>query len=504
MNMTNETHPAPSLREALLAARKIIALNIGDFGGILGKIEAALSSSPNQQEQGLQEDGAEMVKMLNQLADKQDGYGMSYRYRGDSNDQFNVWGDRARAAIWLFQNARKIAAALSALLQQAAWEAKVDDYRGIPGGYKAVSISDLIAEGSKLPGNFPNYADWAITLPAGHWRAIFQPLSTPTAQQAPVDMLLFCPRCHTQHIDEPDERTPEWDNPPHRSHLCHKCGCIWRPADIATNGVISITTVGKSDNWTAQQATRMPCPDLLDRSHDEATDWITANCTAIRRDNGDMDYSLGAMIAAYEAGKSSQQAATEAKPVAFLYTGPFGTYGFSHHQSPRHIDAGWTETPLYRHPTTRDEGEVDWLTKRVGEVVEEDGGCWTACSGCQESVDGYVSSKDYPRSRIFKCQPGSGCRECGGLGVIWQDGAFLAGYGEALCVTPKADPSERERIVAWLRNDAAATRGDLRQLHADKRLTTPQTMEWENLIALKSGIADAIERGDHLQAGEGE
>ena len=90
-----------------------------------------------------------------------------------------------------------------------------------------------------------------------------------------------------------------------------------------------------------------------------------------------------------------------------------------------------------------DEGETAWLTRRVAEVVEEDGGCWTACSGCQESVDGYVSSKYYPYSRLFKCQPGSGCRECGGLGVIWQDGEFLAGYGEVLS-TPTSQPPAAE------------------------------------------------------------
>lgn len=72
------------------------------------------------------------------------------------------------------------------------------------------------------------------------------------------------------------------------------------------------------------------------------------------------------------------------------------------------------------------------LTSRIAEVVQEDGGCWSACSGCQESVDGYVSSRDYPYSPIFKCQPGGGCGECGGLGVVWQDGDFLASYGDAL------------------------------------------------------------------------
>lgn len=62
-----------------------------------------------------------------------------------------------------------------------------------------------------------------------------------------IDMLLWCPSCHTQHVDE---RTQDWDNPPHRSHLCHVCGTIWRPADIATNGVKTIVTVGKADTWS--------------------------------------------------------------------------------------------------------------------------------------------------------------------------------------------------------------------------------------------------------------
>lgn len=65
----------------------------------------------------------------------------------------------------------------------------------------------------------------------------------------PINMLLSCPVCGVQHIDEPDALTG-WENPPHRSHLCDECGCIWRPADVATNGVSSIETVGKSDTYT--------------------------------------------------------------------------------------------------------------------------------------------------------------------------------------------------------------------------------------------------------------
>lgn len=75
--------------------------------------------------------------------------------------------------------------------------------------------------------------------------------------EKPIDMILHCPRCHLQHIDAPEmfeatigidtDGRPDWHNPPHRSHLCHGCGCIWRPADVATNGVRAITTVGKAD-----------------------------------------------------------------------------------------------------------------------------------------------------------------------------------------------------------------------------------------------------------------
>ena len=85
------------------------------------------------------------------------------------------------------------------------------------------------------------------------------------ADVQPIDMVLHCPVCHAQHIDAPefnntrvdphpsstgeDDPALSWDNPPHRSHLCHKCGTIWRPADVPTNGVAAVSTRGKADNW---------------------------------------------------------------------------------------------------------------------------------------------------------------------------------------------------------------------------------------------------------------
>lgn len=61
----------------------------------------------------------------------------------------------------------------------------------------------------------------------------------------PIDMILHCPNCHRQHVDKAEG---EWTNPPHRSHLCHFCGSVWRPADVATNGVAAIRSRGVKDN----------------------------------------------------------------------------------------------------------------------------------------------------------------------------------------------------------------------------------------------------------------
>ena len=103
----------------------------------------------------------------------------------------------------------------------------------------------------------------------------------------PIDMVLYCPKCGVQHIDKPNHdelsiraaelgidregdraysdwlEENEWTNPPHRTHLCAnpKCGCTWRPSDVATNGVASIKSKGENDSWPAQhnaEATAMP------------------------------------------------------------------------------------------------------------------------------------------------------------------------------------------------------------------------------------------------------
>lgn len=87
-----------------------------------------------------------------------------------------------------------------------------------------------------------------------------------------IDMLLWCPTCHAQHIDKPEPHA-NWTNPPHRSHKCHACGTIWRPADVPTNGVAAIRTRGEADTFRpptpeeeaiAQTLFRPPTPEDAD------------------------------------------------------------------------------------------------------------------------------------------------------------------------------------------------------------------------------------------------
>lgn len=67
---------------------------------------------------------------------------------------------------------------------------------------------------------------------------------------APIDMILFCPVCGFIHVDAPEPETG-WMNPPHKSHKCHQCEHVWRPADVPTNGVLNIKTRGAGDSPSA-------------------------------------------------------------------------------------------------------------------------------------------------------------------------------------------------------------------------------------------------------------
>ncbi len=83
-------------------------------------------------------------------------------------------------------------------------------------------------------------------------------LDTAMGDAQPIPMVLYCPACDTQHIDEPNP-SQGWANPPHRSHQCQACGHIWRPADVATTGVAVLQTTGKADGSASPMLAKYQC-----------------------------------------------------------------------------------------------------------------------------------------------------------------------------------------------------------------------------------------------------
>lgn len=97
-----------------------------------------------------------------------------------------------------------------------------------------------------LRGPLPGITDGHVILSlAGAW-----PVGC-GACVAPIPMVLHCPACGLQHIDAPEPENG-WENPPHKSHLCHGCSTVWRPAEVATTGVASLSGIGSNDTWQPQ------------------------------------------------------------------------------------------------------------------------------------------------------------------------------------------------------------------------------------------------------------
>ena len=58
----------------------------------------------------------------------------------------------------------------------------------------------------------PNDSDAMKTV----WEAVLLMTRGETMSEPTIDMVLHCPKCGTQHIDEPEPEN-DWDNPPHKS-----------------------------------------------------------------------------------------------------------------------------------------------------------------------------------------------------------------------------------------------------------------------------------------------
>lgn len=72
---------------------------------------------------------------------------------------------------------------------------------------------------------------------------------------------------------------------------------------------------------------------------------------------------------------------------------------------------------LFRH---REDAVARGLAEQVEEAMQDGAGFWRSCSGCYETCEGYATGA-YPFSEALKCVLGAGCRECGGIGAIWDN-----------------------------------------------------------------------------------
>jgi len=121
-------------------------------------------------------------------------------------------------------------------------------------------------------------------------------------------------------------------------------------------------------------------------------------------------------------------------------------------------------------------------------------GFWRPCSGCQESVDGCVSVTDCPYSKTFQCQPGGGCNECGGLGVIWDDidyTDYAAHAEEFETATQRAEKAETALAAAEERE--AKMREALETIRAEMQF--PNQLE-SGFIHRRMAFSDAKARVD--------
>lgn len=111
----------------------------------------------------------EMIAQLRQLVTKQEGYGMSFSdpARGGMAS-INLYGDRAKAAIWLFKNADNIAEALARRIEAEAvpvathWCHRCGSNDAPARGRHCPPCAEQVARG---PNNGPTWGKYATPQP---------------------------------------------------------------------------------------------------------------------------------------------------------------------------------------------------------------------------------------------------------------------------------------------------------------------------------------------------
>lgn len=83
---------------------------------------------------------------------------------------------------------------------------------------------------------------------------------------------------------------------------------------------------------------------------------------------------------------------------------------------------------------------------RVAEELAEESGAWVSCSGCHELNEGHPTGE---WSNVLKCHLGLGCRECGGIGAVWDNTDYSFVNESADEASIKAERDRLREAQTW-------------------------------------------------------
>jgi hypothetical protein len=93
------------------------------------------------------------------------------------------------------------------------------------------------------------------------------------------------------------------------------------------------------------------------------------------------------------------------------------------HRDARHAAAELVAAARTEAPVPAESKDDSLAIELKGVQEQKDSGFWHACSGCYDTEDGHPTG-NYAYSAVFGCALGSGCHECGGLGVTWDNNDY--------------------------------------------------------------------------------
>jgi hypothetical protein len=95
-----------------------------------------------------------------------------------------------------------------------------------------------------------------------------------------IEMLLWCPRCFEQHLDEANSK-------PHVVHVCIFCKHEWKATNSFSKGVISLSKTGSPTGMVPDHAAKPSCWASR-KDFDDAVEYTTKHLQQTKEEQEDM------------------------------------------------------------------------------------------------------------------------------------------------------------------------------------------------------------------------